>query len=88
VEYATTQADAVAPKPLETLAGAVQRVDNAGAEISRFVDRFHGQSPADLLAAPLPAVQAAAPPYGNTLEKLFSALERLETRIDALNAIG
>jgi hypothetical protein len=33
-----------------------------------------------------PAVER--PPYSNSLDRLFGAIDRLETRLEALNALG
>lgn len=75
-----------APKqrPLESIAAATQRVNNAIVGVQDFLDRWHGQRPESTNAVgPEPG-----PCYSGELERLMSAVERLESRIVALNEIG
>lgn len=74
-----------AEKPLQRLPLAVHRVNSAVVRVGNFIDRFHGEAPA---APTTSGEDAAVSPYGIDLERLFSALERLENRLDALEAIG
>lgn len=80
-------ATAIEQKPLDSLASAVQRINSAQVQISRFIDRFHGpQAPAEPPVGE--KVAEMIQPHGVNLERLFAAIERLETRVDALNNIG
>jgi hypothetical protein len=73
-------------RPLESLASAVQRINTATVTVQAFISRFHGaEQPADGAEA---GKIEALPPYNVTIERLFSALQRLENRIDALATIG
>jgi hypothetical protein len=71
-------------KPLQRLSLAVTRVNSAVVRIGDFTDRFHGEPPKD----PQGGEIAGQAPYGVDLDRLFSALDRLETRLEALEAIG
>lgn len=85
-DYATGNAAATQrpATPLDSLATAVQRVNTANVNVGRFLDRFHGPTPQE---APDTKLDAPMHHSGN-LDRLFAALDRLETRVDALNAIG
>lgn len=72
-------------KPLESLACAAQRVNNATVTVQNFLDRWHGPPPE---CAESGAAAPAAYPHATNLERLFSALDRLEDRLVSLNAIG
>lgn len=75
---------AVEQRPLESIASAVQRVNNATVRIGEFLERFHGNEPKGDTG-----VEAETrTPHAVNLNRLFSALERLESRVDSLNAIG
>jgi hypothetical protein len=73
-------------KPLESLAQAAQRINSATVNVGLFLDRWHGAKP-EPTACGNGQIEAPLPHSGN-LDRLFSAIERLEQRIDALNAIG
>lgn len=76
-----------ADRPLESLPLAVNRVNNAVVGVQQFLDRFHGPSPEKEASggpAPLPDLMH----HSAVLGRLFEALDRLETRVDALNSIG
>lgn len=86
-DYATAgqSLNAAPTRPLESLPLAVQRVNSVIAQVQGFIDRFHGPQPAEQGGQD----RAAAPAYHrNTIEQLFEALDRLETRADALESIG
>lgn len=72
-------------RPLESIALAAQRVNSATVGIQHFLDRFHGPTPEVVSKEPMapdPAYHAAS------LDRLFAALDRLETRVEALNTLG
>lgn len=75
-------------KPLESLSLAVQRINTAQVRISRFLDRWHGQGPAEPPSAGGENGQTVTTPHAMNLERLFQAIDRLETRCDALESIG
>lgn len=81
----TAEAIADVPRPLETIAIATQRVNTATVNIQLFLDRFHGMPPEA-------GCEADAPPppssYINSLDRLFEALGRLESRIEDLIQLG
>jgi hypothetical protein len=74
-------------RPLETLSGAVLRVNSATVSVQDFIARFHGHEPESGAEAASNAI-SAAPPYGVSLEKLFAAIDRLETSVNSLTKIG
>jgi len=65
------------PRPLESIATATQRVNNAIVGVQDFLNRWHGPQPLDASGE---AVDMRQPYAGE--------LERLESRIGALNEIG
>ena len=71
--------------PLDSLAGAVQRVNNATVTVQNFLDRWHGPSPSPTEGADK---EQSSYPHSQKLERLFAALDRLEERLGSLNAIG
>ncbi len=72
-------------KPLESLPLAVQRVNTSTVRVQSFLDRFHGEGPAEAGDA-----RGSEPsvPHNVSLNQLFAALDRLEARVDALMQIG
>jgi prefoldin subunit 5 len=72
-------------RPLESIATATQRVNSAIVGVQDFLDRWHGPRPE---AAASGATFENGPCYSGELERLMSAIERLESRIAALNEIG
>jgi hypothetical protein len=78
-----------AQKPLESLALAAQRINTATVNIGHFLDRWHGPTPEPATSLSSLGAELEKPlPHGGNLDRLFSAIDRLESRIDALNAIG
>lgn len=81
-----TAGTAIEPtRPLETIAAAALRVNTAVVNIQEFLDRCHGLPPEA-------GCEADAPPppssYINSLDRLFEALGRLESRIEDLIQLG
>lgn len=74
-------------RQLESLAAAVQRVNTANVTISHFLARFHGDQPAPPLAGATGEIESAQP-HSVNLDRLFGALDRLESSIAALDQIG
>lgn len=78
---------AIPDKPLESIAHAVQRINNAAVSVANFLERFHGPVPETAVTEAVPD-RAGPPPYSNSLDRLFGAIDRLESRIESLNALG
>lgn len=74
-------------RPLETIAVAVNRVNSAQVTIQRFIDRWHGETPKEPMAGG-DSPQTVTTPHAINLERLFQAIDRLETRVQALDQIG
>lgn len=72
-------------RPLESLASAAMRVNSAAVRLDQFIDRFNGAEPT--LSHGTAAPEAPAP-YAQNIERLFSAIERLEMRVDTILSIG
>lgn len=73
--------------PLESLAGAVHRINGATVNVQCFLSRFHGEEPTSDNSGEAGAIMAS-PPHRQTIERLFSALDRLEQHINQLSQIG
>lgn len=78
--------DAPDKRPLDNLAIAVNRINTAQVRLSRFLDRWHGDSPPSPPAGG--EAQTVTTPHSVNLDRLFAAIDRLETRIDTLDQIG
>jgi hypothetical protein len=72
-------------RPLESIATATQRINSAIVGVQDFLERWHGPKAE---AKTIGAASEPGPCYSGELQRLMSAIERLEERVAALNEIG
>lgn len=80
------EASPVAARPLENIAYAATRVNTATVNVQAFLARFNGMDPAPPAGAEVGPKET--PPYRDSLDHLFGAIDRLEQRIEQLVQIG